>query len=80
MTLHRTWGALVALSFLTTALTAANPSRAALVMGVLTLAGLKSRLILRHYLELWQSPAWARGFDLVLALLLASFAGLLLAG
>lgn len=80
MTLHRTWAALVALSFLTAALTAANPTRAALVMGVLALAGLKYRLILRHYLELWQSPAWARGFDLVLALLLASFAGLLLAG
>lgn len=80
MTLHRTWAALVALSFLTAVLTAATPTRAALVMGVLTPAGLKSRLILRHYLELWQSPAWARGFDLVLALLLASFAGLLLAG
>lgn len=80
MTLHRTWGALVALSFLTAALTAATPTRAALVMGVLALAGLKSRLILRHYLELWQSPTWARGFDLVLVFLLIAFAGLALAG
>lgn len=80
MTLDRTWGALIALSFLTAALTAASPPRTALVIGVLALAGLKSRLILRHYLELCQSPAWARGFDLVLALLLASFAGLLLVG
>lgn len=79
MTLHRTWGALVALSFLTAALTAGSPPRVVLVIGVLLLAGLKARLILRHYLELWQSPAWARGFDLVLALLLAAFAGLALA-
>jgi len=79
MSLHRTWAALVGLSLLTAALTAANPSRAGLVLGVLALAGLKSRLILRHYLELSQSPAWARGFDLVLAGLLMVFAGLALA-
>ena len=79
MTLHRTWGALVALSFLTAALTAGSPPRVVLVIGVLLLAGLKARLILRHYLELWQSPTWARGCDLVLALLLMAFAGLALA-
>lgn len=80
MTLHRTWAALVALSLLTATLTAASPTRAALVMGVLALAGLKSRLILRRYLELDQCPAWARGFDLTLVLLLTAFAGLALAG
>ena len=79
MSLHRTWAALVALSLLTTALTASDPARPALVLGVLALAGLKARLILRRYLELDQSPAWARGFDLVLALLLAAFGGLALA-
>lgn len=79
MSLHRIWAALVGLSLLTATLTAANPSRAGLVLGVLALAGLKSRLILRHYLDLSQSPVWARGFDLVLALVLMAFAGLALA-
>ena len=54
MTLHRTWGALVALSFLTAALTAGSPPRVVLVIGVLLLAGLKARLILRHYLDMEQ--------------------------
>lgn len=79
MTLVRTWAALVALSFATAALTSAAPPRAALVLGVLTLAGLKSRLILRQFLDLRQSPPWARGFDLVLAGLLIAFALLALA-
>lgn len=80
MSLRLTWGALVAMSLLTAALVAAGPSRPWLVAGVLLLAGLKSRLILRSYLELRQSPSWARGFDLVLALLLLAFAALALAG
>ena len=80
MTLHRTWAALIALSLATAALSASHPARAALVLGILTLSGLKARLILRHYLELHQSPPWARGFDLVLLLLLIVFAALALAG
>ena len=80
MSLRLTWGALVAMSLLTAALVAAGPGRPWLVAGVLLLAGLKSRLILRSYLELRQSPSWARGFDLVLAMLLLAFAALALAG
>lgn len=79
MNLHRTWAGLIALSLLTAAVTAGDLPRAALVVAVLALAGMKARLILRHYLELRQAPAWARGFDLVLMGLLMAFAGLALA-
>ena len=79
MSLPRTWAALVALSIATAALTTAAPPRAALVVGILMLAGAKARLILRQFLDLRQSPAWARGFDLVLTGLLVSFAVLALA-
>jgi hypothetical protein len=51
----------------------------AFVLGVLCLAGVKAHLILTRYLGLSAAPAWARGFDLVLVLLLALFAVLALA-
>lgn len=80
MTLLRTWAALVTLSALTAALTALDPLRPVLVIGVLVLAGAKARLILARYLELHSSPPWHKGFDLVLTLLLVSFGILALAG
>ena len=80
MTLARTWAALVALSLAAAALTAVNPPRAVLVLGVLALAGMKARLILRQFLELRHSPPWSRGVDLVLTGLLTGFAVLALAG
>lgn len=79
MTLGQTWAALVALSALTTALTAFDPARAGLVLGVLVLAGAKARLILGHYLGLCAAPAWQRGFDLALVALLVTFGALALA-
>lgn len=75
----RAWLLLVALSLASTGLAASGLSGAGFVLAVLALAGIKARLILAHYLGLTAAPAWARGFDLGLALLLALFAGLALA-
>jgi hypothetical protein len=80
MTLTRTWALLVTLSALTASLTAFDPVRAVLVLGVLILAGLKARLILNQYLRLCTAPAWQKGFDLGLSALLLAFAVLALAG
>lgn len=75
----RAWLWLLALSAASTALAASGAAGAGFALAVLGLAGLKARVILQDYLGLAAAPAWARGFDLALALLLALFAVLALA-
>ncbi|MBE2277252.1 MAG: nitric oxide reductase F protein [Rhodobacteraceae bacterium] len=77
--LTRAWLWLIGLSLASTALAASGLAGPAFVLGVLCLAGVKAHLILTRYLGLSAAPAWARGFDLVLVLLLALFAVLALA-
>ena len=61
-----------------TALAASGLGGAALVLPILALAGLKAHVILRDYLRLSSAPAWQRGFDLGLTLLVLAFATLAL--
>ena len=75
----KAWAMLLALSAASTALAASGLGGAALVLPILTLAGLKAHVILRDYLCLATAPAWLRGFDLGLTLLILAFAGLSLA-
>jgi hypothetical protein len=75
----RAWALLLALSAASTAMAASGLGGAALVLPILTLAGLKAHVILRDYLRLSTAPGWLRGFDLGLALLILAFAGLALA-
>lgn len=75
----KAWGWLVALSAASTALAASGATGAALSLPVLALSGLKAHVILRDYLRLATAPAWLKGFDLGLALLILAFAGLALA-
>ena len=75
----KAWILLLALSAASTALAASGLAGAALVLPILTLAGLKAHVILRDYLGLSVAPGWLRGFDLGLALLIVTFAGLALA-
>ncbi|NJM84234.1 MAG: hypothetical protein HC844_18905 [Tabrizicola sp.] len=70
---------LLALSAASAALAASGVTGAALVLPILTLAGIKAHLILKDYLGLGTAPGWLRGFDLGLALLILAFATLALA-
>ena len=74
----KAWAWLLALSAASTALAASGMTGAALVLPVLVLSGLKAHVILRDYLRLVIAPAWLRGFDLGLTLLVLAFAGLAL--
>ena len=74
--LLRTWLALVALSAAVTIMSE-QPGHVA-GAAILLLCGLKARLILSCYMGLFRAPAWQRGFDLVLALLIALLLGLYL--
>ena len=74
----KAWALLIALSAASTAFAASGIGGAALVLLVLLLAGLKAHVILRDYLGLAVAPAWLRGFDLGLTLLMLTFAGLAL--
>ena len=74
----KAWAMLLALSAASTALAASGLVGAALVVPVLVLSGLKAHVILRDYLGLAVAPAWLRGFDLGLTLLMLTFAGLAL--
>lgn len=76
----RAWAALLALSAASTALAASGLGGAALTLPILVLAGGKAHVILKDYLGLSVAPAWLRGFDLGLALLIAALAVLALAG
>lgn len=75
----KAWALLITLAAASTALAASGASGVALALPVLTLSGLKAHVILRDYLGLATAPAWLRGFDLGLALLILAFAGLALA-
>ena len=75
----KAWALLIVLSAASTAFAASGIGGAALVLPVLLLAGLKAHVILRDYLGLAVAPAWLRGFDLGLALLMLTFAVLALA-
>ena len=65
----KAWALLIVLSAASTAFAASGLGGAALVLPVL----------LRDYLGLAVAPAWLRGFDLGLAFLMLTFAGLALA-
>ena len=75
----KAWAMLLALSAASTVLAASGLSGAALALPILALAGLKAHVILSDYLRLSTAPGWLRGFDLGLALLIITFAGLALA-
>lgn len=75
----KAWATLLALSAASTALAASGLVGPALALPVLTLAGLKAHVILKDYLRLATAPAWLRGFDLGLTLLILTFAALSLA-
>ena len=75
----KAWAMLLALSAASTAFAASGVTGVALTLPILILAGLKAHVILRDYLGLSVAPGWLRGFDLGLALLIITFAGLALA-
>jgi hypothetical protein len=75
----KAWAWLLTLSAASTALAASGLAGPALALPILMLAGLKAHVILRDYLGLSVAPGWLRGFDLGLALLILTFAGLALA-
>lgn len=71
--LVRAFAALATLSLATAALTVIADDgglHPALAAALLVLAGVKATVILRRYLGLAAAPAWRRGFETVLALLL----------
>ncbi len=73
--LLRAYALLAALSLTTTALTVVADDgglHPALAAALLALAGAKAAVILRRYLGLAAAPVWRRGFETVLALLLAT--------
>jgi hypothetical protein len=74
----RAWAGLLVLSALST-MAASLPQGALVAVGVLALAWLKAQVILWAYLRLSQAPDIARGFALVLGLVLAAYAGLAVA-
>ncbi|WP_237212626.1 cytochrome C oxidase subunit IV family protein [Ruegeria lacuscaerulensis] len=65
-TLTRAWLALLGLSFGSALLTMIPAPPAVLGGGILLLALVKTRVILARYLDLAESPAWLRGFSMVL--------------
>jgi hypothetical protein len=75
----RAWILLLVLSGISTALAASGLGGGGIAAGLLLLAGLKAHVILSDYLGLSAAPAWLRGFDLALALLILGFLGLTLA-
>ncbi len=64
--LTQAWLALLALSVASALLTLLPVPPALLGGGILALALAKSRIILARYLDLAASPAWLRGFTMVL--------------
>ncbi|HEX2842345.1 cytochrome C oxidase subunit IV family protein [Hyphomicrobium sp.] len=73
------WGSLVALSIGTVLIASVDASgkRGTLAAaGVLTLAGIKARVILARYLGLSGSRFWTRTFDLAIGIFLALAFGL----
>ncbi|SDX26784.1 Cytochrome C oxidase subunit IV [Ruegeria halocynthiae] len=64
--LTRAWLGLLALSVASAVLTMLHAPAALIGAGILILALIKSRIILARYLDLSTSPAWLRGFTMVL--------------
>ncbi len=64
--LTRAWLTLIALSVASAILTLTQLPPKAIGAGILILALGKSRIILARYLDLAKSPAWLRGFMMVL--------------
>ncbi|MEX0308359.1 MAG: cytochrome C oxidase subunit IV family protein [Ruegeria sp.] len=65
-TLTRAWLSLLALSVASALLTMLHAPAELIGAGILILALIKSRVILARYLDLIESPAWLRGFTMVL--------------
>lgn len=69
--IYRAWVFLLALSFVTTALTVLTGLPAPAAVGLLLmLSGIKARTIIGRYLELRSSNFWMKVFDLVIGLFL----------
>ncbi|WP_254443464.1 cytochrome C oxidase subunit IV family protein [Ruegeria atlantica] len=64
--LIKAWFALLGLSLGSALLTMTPVPPAVMGGGILLLALIKGRIILARYLELAHSPAWLRGFTIVL--------------
>ncbi|WP_170367416.1 cytochrome C oxidase subunit IV family protein [Ruegeria arenilitoris] len=73
--LTRAWAGLIALSLASALLTLMPVGSRPVGGGILLLALFKARVILARYLDLERSPAWLRGFTLVLS----TFAALIFA-
>ncbi|WP_170441006.1 cytochrome C oxidase subunit IV family protein [Ruegeria arenilitoris] len=73
--LARAWAGLIALSLASALLTLVPVGPRLVGGGILLLALFKARIILARYLDLERSPAWLRGFTMVLS----SFAALIFA-
>ncbi len=73
------WLSLLALSLFTALLTAVPLPPKLVGAGILFLALAKSRVILARYLDLDQSPAWLRGFSIVLTVFVFVLLGLFFA-
>lgn len=79
MDLTRTWAVLVALSLASTALAGLDSLAQVAQAAILLLAFAKAHLILKAYLGLGRIPQVLRGFDVVLALVMAAMLALTLA-
>jgi hypothetical protein len=64
--LTQAWLALLALSVGSALLTLIGAPTAIIAGGILLLALIKARVILKHYLDLESSQSWLRGFTMVL--------------
>ena len=76
--LTRAWLGLLALSLASALVTLTDVPPALLGGAILVLALIKSRIILARYLDLAASPAWLRGFTLVLTVFSVLIFGLYL--
>lgn len=73
--LTRTWGLLIGLTIVTTAIATLDGRLAA--AGLLVLAWIKARCILGGFLHLKSAPGWLPAFTLPLAIWLGAIAALL---
>ncbi|WP_298850018.1 cytochrome C oxidase subunit IV family protein [uncultured Ruegeria sp.] len=64
--LTRAWLGLLALSAGSALLTLIQAPSTAIAGGIVFLALIKTRIILKYYLDLADSPSWMRGFTMVL--------------
>lgn len=64
--LTQAWLGLLALSAVSALLTLIGAPTAVIAGGIVLLALIKARVILKHYLDLENSQSWLRGFTMVL--------------